>query len=77
MEMTNTVRGEAIMKLRTALKMSQTEFAEKLGVHEDVVNAWESEGLNPGQLKKQQMNELAMKSECPPLDWNALERSHP
>lgn len=51
--------GERIKKLRKRLRMTQVDFAAKLGVSFASVNRWENDQHKPSQLAAMRMGELS------------------
>ena len=51
--------AEATKKLRETLILSQTEFAEKLGVPFQSVNRWESGKFAPTMRIKRKLNHIS------------------
>ena len=56
------MEAKDIKKLRKKLKMTQTEFADKLGVAKLTVFNWEHGLFKPSQLALRQLHRLERKS---------------
>ncbi len=59
--MTNRDNSKMIRKLRTALGLTQEQFAAKIGVTYSTINRWENNKSKPSPLALQRIEELQKK----------------
>ena len=53
------MQGQAIRMLRTGMRLTQEEFAHRLGVTLSTVNRWENNKSAPSRLAQKQLNKLS------------------
>ena len=53
--------AEKVKKVRSELKLSQEEFAHKLGVSFATINRWENGNYNPSRLAKKAFEDFCNK----------------
>ena len=56
------MKGNKIKKIRLFLKLTQEEFAHKVGVTLCTVNRWENNKTIPSQLAEKQLQRLAARN---------------
>ena len=53
------MNGNEVKKIRLALRLTQEEFAHRLGVTLCTVNRWENNKTVPSRLAKKQLHQVA------------------
>ena len=54
--------AEKVKQVRTTLKLSQEDFAHKLGVSFATINRWENGNYNPSRLAKKAFEDFCLRN---------------